>query len=538
MAGFKQSLITLSRDRNFLLRGALLIGALGILSGFLVSKLRNHTPQPDDLITAIRASCPWLTDDIHNIPLNKGDIGKLLQLVSISASRKYTPENLAKATRAGLYPLAMQLGIPQNILSPKALNLFSNYSSALHKTDGKNRHESRTVLKSIAESAQALRFANEFHADILSRDKELAQALLYFEREVTSFPQSDYAKAGIMRMLLALKRTDSLALRFDDPGYRNALNDQQFTDITLFLGKWMTLISWHGLRIIKNNSAPWLLVTAFAATLWLIIIANLGKLGEAWRLRGLLYILGFAGGFLSTFAVLGILTWQEHVLGFNFNGDFANDLIYCICGIGLREESVKLLVLVPFLPVLRKRKSPMEALATAACVGLGFAAAENLIYINPGSEGGVFPRFLTANFFHASLTGIAGLALFHFVRWPRTRWEGCLATFIVVIFVHGLYDAAAGLVPQISGQLGIFTIIIFALVANRYINLAKELREGGSSSVSPLGVFVIGTALLVAAAWNLGCYLHPIQVVMRDVGQTALAMGAMSFLFINQFRGE
>ena len=538
MAGFKHNLITLSRDRNFLLRSALLIAALGILSGFLVSKLRNHSPQPGGLISAIRTCCPWLTGDIQDIPLNNEDIGKLLRLVSISENREYTPQNLAKATRAGLYPLALQLDIPRNILSQEALDLFSSYSSALHETAGKTRHESRTMLKGIADSARTLRFANEFHADILSHDKEHGEALLYFEREVAAFPQSDYAKAGVMRMLLALKQADALALRFAEPDYRNALNDHQFTEITLFLGKWMTLISWHSLRIIKNNSLPWLLVTAFAAALWLVIIANLGKLGEACRLRGLLYLLGFAGGFLSTFAVLGILTWQEQVLGFHFNGDFANDLIYCICGIGLREESVKLLVFVPFLPVLRKRKSPMEALATAACVGLGFAAAENLIYFNPGSEGGVFPRFLTANFFHVSLTGIAGLALFNFARWPRTRWEELLATFIVVIFVHGLYDAAAGLVPQISGQLGIFTIIIFAVVANRYINLAKEVREGGEASVSPLGVFVIGTALLVAAAWNLGCYLHPVHQVMKDVGQTALAMGAMSFLFINQFRGE
>ncbi len=538
MAGFKQNLITFSRDRNFLLRGALLIGALGILSGLLVSKLRDHTPQTESLLSAIRTCCPWLTGDIQEIPLSKGDISNLQKVVKISNGRKYTPENLASAIRQGLHPLTQKLGIGPNILSPDTYALFSVYADALHSTTENKREQSRQALQFTADQEQAPRFACEFYADILTRDNKYAEALHYLESEVTTFPQSDYAKTGILRMLLALEKAEQLAVHFEKPDYRKTLNDREFTEITLFLGKWMTLISWHGLRIVKNNSAPWVLLTAFAAMLWLIIITNLGKLGEAWRFRGVLYIMGFAGGFLSTFVVLGMLIWQEQVIGFHFNGDFANDLIYCICGIGLREESVKLLVLAPFLPLLLKRKSSMEALATAACVGLGFAAAENLIYINPGSEGGVFPRFLTANFFHISLTGIAGLALFHFARWPRTRWEEFLATFIVVIVVHGLYDAAAGLVPQISGQLGIFTIIIFALVANRYINLAKEVREGGESSVSPLGVFVIGTALLVAAAWNLGCYLHPMQEVMKDVGQTALAMGAMSFLFINQFRGE
>ncbi len=537
MPGFKEKLITRSRDRNFLLRGALLIGALGILSGFLVSKWRDNAPQQDGLIATIRTCCPWFTDDLHGLALRNDDIGKLSQLFSISGGRKYTPQDLAEATRSRLYALTLRLEIPQNILQPEELVLFRHYATALHET-GKPSRQSRMVLKTAAEKTQAQRFAGEFYADILSHAGEHEEALLFFEREVASFPQSAYAKAGVMHELLALNHADELAARFDDPAYRNALNNHEFTSITIYLGKWVTLISWHGLRIISHTSPPWLLVTAFAAALWLVIITNLGRLGEARRSRGLLYILGFASGFLSTFAVLGIVIWQEQILGFNFNGDFANDLIYCICGIGLREESVKLLFLVPFLPVLRKRKSSMEALATAACVGLGFAAAENLIYFNPGSEGGVFPRFLTANFFHASLTGIAGLSLFHFVRWPKTRWEELVAIFIMVVVVHGLYDAVAGLVPQISGQFGIFTIIIFAVVANRYISLAKEVREGGVSLISPLGVFVIGAALLVAAAWNLACYLHPVQEVMRDVGQTALAMGAMSFLFINQFRGE
>jgi RsiW-degrading membrane proteinase PrsW (M82 family) len=538
MAGLKQRITSLSRDRNFLLRAALLIGTIGILSGFLVSKLRNHTPQTESLSSAIRSCCPWLTGDLQEIPLSKEDIFNLHKVVKISNGRKYTPENLATAIRQGLYPLTQKLGVGSRILSPDTLALFRVYADSLHATKGNGKQESLQALQLAADQKQAPRFACEFYADILTLESKYAEALDYLEREVAAFPQSDYAKASVLRMLFALKKSEQLAIQFDKPDYRQALNDREFTEITLFLGKWTTLISWHGVRIVRNTSMPWVVVTAFSALIWLIIITNLGRLGESFRLRGTLYLLGFISGFFSTLAVLGILIWQEQILGFNFNGDFGNDLLYCICGIGLREECVKLLAVVPFLPLLLKRKSSMEALATAACVGLGFAAAENLIYINPGSEGGVFPRFLTANFFHASLTGIAGLALFHLFRWPRTRWDEFLTAFVLVIVVHGLYDATAGLVPKISGQLGIFTIIIFALVANRYINLAKEMREGGAASVSPMGVFVIGAALLVAAAWNLGCFMHPIRDVMRDVGQSALAMGAMSFLFINQFRGE
>ena len=538
MAEFKQKITTLSRDRNFLLRSALLIGAIGVISGFLVSKLRDHTPQTENLLSAIRICCPWLNGNIQEIPLSKEEISNLPKVVKISNGKKYTPEDLAAAVRQGLYQLTQKLGIGPEILSAPQNALFSVYADTLYATTERQRQQSLQSLQLTADQKQSPRFACEFYADILTREKKYAKALDYLGMEVAAYPQSDYAKASILRLLLTLEKPEQLAAQFEKPDYRQTLNSREFMEITLFLGKWTTLIAWHGVRIVKNTSIPWVVVTAFAALIWLIIITNLGKLGETGRLRGMLYILGFTSGFFSTLLVLGILIWQEQILGFNFNGNFGNDLLYCICGIGLREEFVKLLAIVPLLPFLLKRKSSMEALATAACVGLGFAAAENLIYISPGSEGGVFPRFLTANFFHASLTGIAGLAMFHLFRWPRTRWEEFLTAFIVVIIVHGLYDAAAGLVPQISEQLGIFTIIIFALVANRYINLAKEVREGGASSLSPMGVFVIGAALLVAAAWNLGCYIHPMRDVMRDVGQSALAMGAMSFLFINQFRGE
>ena len=186
MPGFKENLITRSRDRNFLLRGALLIGALGILSGFLVSKLRVNTPQANGLITTIQTCCPWLTDDLQNLALSRDDIGKLHKLFRISGGRKFTQQDLAEATRARLYPLTLRLGIAQHILKPETLILFRHYATSLHET-GEPRRQSRMALKTAAENAAPRRFASEFHADILSREKDHAGALTYFKQEVAGF---------------------------------------------------------------------------------------------------------------------------------------------------------------------------------------------------------------------------------------------------------------------------------------------------------------------------------------------------------------
>ena len=65
----------------------------------------------------------------------------------------------------------------------------------------------------------------------------------------------------------------------------------------------------------------------------------------------------------------------------------------------------------------------MEALACAACVGLGFACSENILYFGSGFESAVFPRFLTANFLHTSLTAIVGLSMYYLILNPTKNWE-------------------------------------------------------------------------------------------------------------------
>ena len=58
------------------------------------------------------------------------------------------------------------------------------------------------------------------------------------------------------------------------------------------------------------------------------------------------------------------------------------------------------------VPLLLARKSRLEMIITAGCVGLGFAAAENLIYFASAGPAAAFGRFLTANFLHTALSGL------------------------------------------------------------------------------------------------------------------------------------
>ena len=532
MLKIHQRLISQSRDRNFLLRSSIIIGIISILIGIVLPSIST---KENRIIEKLEIACPWIKKESIPLILNRLDPKQVKRIIDYRNGNVFDEVSIARMAREGLYLTASILEIPQNVLKPESQKLFKNY--ILSSLDKKNE-EHFSKLKERMKSRRPIRFASEFYADILSAREKHEEAKIYYEFELKNYPQSDHAKNGIMRALLALEKTNELEELFSSQEYRNSMSNQTFENVALRLGKWIALTKRNITFIFQNLNFVWLSVTAFTAAIWFCIIISLGRAGNLPRRRIPLYGFGFLAGFVSTFVVLGLVFWQENELQFKLNGEIINDSLYVICGIGLREELIKLLFFTPFLFILLKKRCPMEALATAACIGLGFACSENLLYFGPGSEAAVFPRFLTANFFHASLTGIAGLSLFYFGLWPKTRWEGFIGTFILVVIAHGAYDALVGLVPQLSKPLSIFSIIIFALISNYYLNSAKEVREGSSSAISPLGIFVIGSSTLIGVTWILACYLNPIREVMTTIGYSTLSLGAMAFIFINQFRNE
>lgn len=529
-----QRLILQSRDRNFLLRSSIIIGIISILIGIV---LPNISKQENQTIERLEISCPWIKTESLPIIMNRLNQKTVERIMNYSNGKGFDEASIARMAREGLYSTASLLGIPQNILKPETQKLFENYVTIMSYSKKKDS-ELLLKLMTAAESKKPKRFAAEFYADILISMGKNEESLHFYEIEIMHYPQSDHARNGIMRALLALEKTSKLEELFSNKEYRNSMSNHTFENVASRLGKWISLTKRNITFIFQNLNFVWLSVTTFTATIWFCIIISLGRAGNLPLIRIPLYGFGFIAGFVSTFVVLGLVFWQENELQFKLNGEIINDSLYVICGIGLREELIKLLFFTPFLFILLKRRCPMEALATAACIGLGFACSENLLYFGPGSEAAVFPRFLTANFFHASLTGIAGLSLFYFSLWPKTRWEGFIGTFILVVTAHGAYDALVGLVPQLAKPLSIFSIIIFALISNYYLNSAKEVREGSSAAISPLGIFVIGSSTLIGITWILACHLNPIREVITTIGHSTLSLGAMAFIFINQFRNE
>lgn len=138
----------------------------------------------------------------------------------------------------------------------------------------------------------------------------------------------------------------------------------------------------------------------------------------------------------------------------------------------LPEESFKLLALWLIL-----RKNPyfdehFDGIVYAVCVGLGFAAIENVFYV-VGEEdnwlGVAFTRALLAVPGHYAFAVLMGYyySLYHFVdRSPRTA--ACIL--LIPVLAHGIYDAIAlgGMVNPYVGSISTFVLIYFCVKMHKF----------------------------------------------------------------------
>ena len=137
----------------------------------------------------------------------------------------------------------------------------------------------------------------------------------------------------------------------------------------------------------------------------------------------------------------------------------------------LPEESFKLLALWLVLRHHPYFDEHFDGIVYAVCVGLGFAAIENVFYIFSEEEnwmGVAISRALLAVPGHYAFAVLMGYyySVYHFVdHSPRTA--ACIL--LVPVLVHGVYDALAlsGTVNPYIGGLSSFVLIYFCIKVHK-----------------------------------------------------------------------
>ena len=176
---------------------------------------------------------------------------------------------------------------------------------------------------------------------------------------------------------------------------------------------------------------------------------------EKWRYILLIFMLGILFSDV-TFLLSDIVTMFT---GFNLNGGILNDLLYCIIGIGVIEEFVKILPVILILKYTRAINEPVDYLVYGSVSALGFAFAENLLYFNSYGPQIIVGRALTAVVFHMFLTSLAAYGLMLNRYKPGKKFITNFGKFFMLAaLVHGLYDF--WLINQQVSRFGIVSIIM------------------------------------------------------------------------------
>ncbi|MFT4679142.1 MAG: RsiW-degrading membrane proteinase PrsW (M82 family) [Flavobacteriales bacterium] len=154
------------------------------------------------------------------------------------------------------------------------------------------------------------------------------------------------------------------------------------------------------------------------------------------------------GALLLTFLMSCITIWLVfpyhdllELFGFVLNGEPWNDWWYCVVGIGLIEETVKI---IPFLIMLRLSKEvnePFDYIFYGAVSALGFAFIENIQYLKEGNLGSVLGRTLYASLAHMFFTSLItyAMAIAHYKK-PRWKPFALPVMLVVAAIFHGFYD--------------------------------------------------------------------------------------------------
>ena len=344
-----------------------------------------------------------------------------------------------------------------------------------------------------AHGVKPFRRANELVGDFHASEKQWDKALGYYERELRVDPAAS-TRAKILSVQIARRDLAELRRLATDPQFAAALTPSVRLMVAALEGRWGAMLA-AAIAVERETIQRESLLLAFVAGLvWFIIAVQASEPSEAWKFRTLAPLLAVFAGAASTIPTLAVGAWQQEALGLRETAGFYGNLSFFILGVGPREELIKLLLFLPFVPLLLRRRNELEMLIVAACVGLGFAVAENLLYFSQHGPVVAYGRFLTANFLHMSATGLVGLAFCRLLQEPRRRMLLFLVTLALVMLAHGVYDAFVSM--RTVRLFVVISISTFMALAFAFFQQLRVRRSGLTDQFSLSGTLVLGLALL------------------------------------------
>jgi RsiW-degrading membrane proteinase PrsW (M82 family) len=227
-----------------------------------------------------------------------------------------------------------------------------------------------------------------------------------------------------------------------------------------------------------NHATITLISTAFAAlvsaTMWIDYFRRIDVFER--EKIGPLVIALIIGCFTPSIALYIYSLFNK--IGFHENGNFTNDLIYSIIGVGVNEELSKIIGVAIVLTIFKKRiNEPIDILIYAGVTAIGFSMVENFKYFSLYGIKIITPRTFYSSLEHIINTTLIVYGFYRFKLFKKgNRFLNILLTFLFAISSHGLFDFF--LMDSSLGYLTAFlSIIIYLVGINFWVQMLNNANN-------------------------------------------------------------
>ncbi len=184
----------------------------------------------------------------------------------------------------------------------------------------------------------------------------------------------------------------------------------------------------------------------------------------------LLFLLGFASGFVALMLNHSV---ERYTVLWSGSPNALHRNLYWIIGIGLNEEFAKMLMLLAVLYPRRDFTTPMQGVLGGATVALGFAAVENIFYLERYGTVTLLIRSVLTVPAHAFFTIPLGVAMAYSKRAltlaGKVGW--LLGGLFFAMTMHGLYDVWLAMDSVWVNRFAYVHVILLGVLALRLMRL-------------------------------------------------------------------
>ncbi|MEN6626719.1 MAG: PrsW family intramembrane metalloprotease [Candidatus Sumerlaeia bacterium] len=215
-------------------------------------------------------------------------------------------------------------------------------------------------------------------------------------------------------------------------------------------------------------------------------------------------LLTLFGGALCGPVAVGCYDAMDY-FGYFMPGTWWGDFIYCVCGIGFVEELAKLIPFLLVISLTRECNESIDYIIYASMAALGFATAENVMYIDNYGSHIVLARSTisaTLHMFDVSIVAY-GIILARYRKWGG-YWRNIVLFFMLAALAHGVFDypLVSEALP-VEARMVVLPIVVlffawFGLMISNALGQSCFYDEKRGAELSRLGVHLAYGLLGVA----------------------------------------